>query len=457
MNRILVFSAGLMAAACSVVAADERPEPRGDAWLGVQLAPVPPPLAAHLQLEGKGLMVQNVFVSSPADRAGLDQFDVIIQVDGKPVENDIRAFAEHVQSHQPGERIELRVYRHGEQAPAHVIELGKAPEHPGDFKLKFDDPMPDVLRFRDLGVRGRILRPGEAGGWIMEDLGDLPRENWERFFFDEAVRAPLPPGAVMDEGRFVAGDGSSIHVRRDEDGTFTVTRKPRGDGGEKEQKKYRNLEELREQDPEACRLVCPEPDGHGPRRHLRDRTQRLPGPPPGASADRWREWGQRFFQAPLWEREDAPRREMSPPGSPAPPPDARERRDGDEPNRPRREAAPPGMGPGTTPPAPPPPREGRPGGGGQGGDPMQGRPPMGGGGMGMARGQPRDDTRPSVAPPPRSRASETNFEVNLDGTITVHVEDEQGSLTRTFKSREDLARQAPQLFGRLERIESRMR
>jgi len=47
-------------------------------------------LAAQLRLGSVGVMVQNVFKDSPADRAGLERYDVIFDVDGKEVERGWR-------------------------------------------------------------------------------------------------------------------------------------------------------------------------------------------------------------------------------------------------------------------------------------------------------------------------------------------------------------------------------
>lgn len=451
-GRMTVCS-GLVLAIGAWAVADERPAVRGDAWLGVQLAPVPPPLAAHLQMEGRGLMVQNVFKGSPADAAQLEQYDVIFRVDGEAVSGDIRAFAEHVRSRHPGDRLVLGIYRDGKEAAEQEIALGRTPERDGELDLKFEDPMPDVLRLRDMGLRGRILRPGEGGNWIMEDLGDLPPEKWERFFFDEPARVPLPQGPIMDEGRFVAGDGSSVHVRRKPDGSFKVTRRGKGDGATEEVREYKNLDALRDGDQEAFHLVCPEPARDRPFGADRNFT----APRPGASPERWRQWSERFFQGPMRERGMPGRPDAAAPeaGDPRRAPGG----DGGMMRGPKPDGGPAGMGgdPGHRPPPGARPEEGmsRPG-------PRDGdaREPGPGGSAGRMRGGPgaMKDGEGPAGDRPRDRApAETNFEVNLDGTITVHVEDEQGSLTRTFKSREDLAKHAPQLFRQLERIESRMR
>ncbi|MEW6544072.1 MAG: DegQ family serine endoprotease [Nitrospirota bacterium] len=57
-------------------------------WLGVSIQELSPELAAQFGLaESKGVLVSDVLDSSPARRAGLARGDVIVEYDGKPVEN----------------------------------------------------------------------------------------------------------------------------------------------------------------------------------------------------------------------------------------------------------------------------------------------------------------------------------------------------------------------------------
>ncbi|MSR24517.1 MAG: DegQ family serine endoprotease [Nitrospiraceae bacterium] len=57
-------------------------------WLGVSIQDLSPELASQFGLaEPKGVLVSEVLADSPARKAGLERGDVIVEYDGKPVEN----------------------------------------------------------------------------------------------------------------------------------------------------------------------------------------------------------------------------------------------------------------------------------------------------------------------------------------------------------------------------------
>jgi serine protease Do len=57
-------------------------------WLGVSIQDLSPELASQFGLaEPKGVLINEVLADSPAKKAGLERGDVIVEYDGKPVEN----------------------------------------------------------------------------------------------------------------------------------------------------------------------------------------------------------------------------------------------------------------------------------------------------------------------------------------------------------------------------------
>jgi S1-C subfamily serine protease len=62
----------------------------------------------------RAIILGEVLADSPADQAGLQAGDLILVVEGEPVDT-IQAFVEGIQAHKPGDEITLLVFREGEQ------------------------------------------------------------------------------------------------------------------------------------------------------------------------------------------------------------------------------------------------------------------------------------------------------------------------------------------------------
>jgi len=73
----------------------------------------------------KGVYVESVTVGGPADRAGIEAGDVILDVDGQAVTTG-KQLIEDFQQHKVGERITLRVARQGTQKQENItVVLGE--------------------------------------------------------------------------------------------------------------------------------------------------------------------------------------------------------------------------------------------------------------------------------------------------------------------------------------------
>ena len=98
-----------------VLVSDDKP--RTDTtrrWLGVQVGEVPAALAVHLGLEkDRGVMILNIIEDSPADKAGIKQYDVVVEVNGKKVKDGSRKFARSINRMGDGDEIKLRVIQAG--------------------------------------------------------------------------------------------------------------------------------------------------------------------------------------------------------------------------------------------------------------------------------------------------------------------------------------------------------
>jgi serine protease Do len=95
-------------------------------WLGVSLQPLTSDLATSFGVkDGKGALVSDVSADSPAARAGLKSGDVILQFNGRSVE-DPSALARAVAVAKPGESAKLSIWR-DRQPQALEVKLGELP------------------------------------------------------------------------------------------------------------------------------------------------------------------------------------------------------------------------------------------------------------------------------------------------------------------------------------------
>ncbi|MCD6328721.1 DegQ family serine endoprotease [bacterium] len=83
------------------------------AWLGVMIQPITPDFQESLNLEKReGALVSEVVADSPAEEAGLEIGDVIIEFDGQPVKSS-QQLPEMVSLLPVGKKVKLQVIRDG--------------------------------------------------------------------------------------------------------------------------------------------------------------------------------------------------------------------------------------------------------------------------------------------------------------------------------------------------------
>lgn len=157
-------------------------ETENQGWLGVQVGPLPRMLATHLNRDTpgrSGILVRNTAKDGPADRAGIDRYDVITGLDGQPVGDDVAEFTRLLRSRPAETEVELAMIHRGAERTVRV-RLSRMPSRER-IVYKYP-PEPDEIIRDTFNVRGKILRPNPNGpGYILEDLGDRP--ELEPFFF----------------------------------------------------------------------------------------------------------------------------------------------------------------------------------------------------------------------------------------------------------------------------------
>ena len=83
-------------------------------WLGVKIQDITPKLAESFGLNSTdGVVISNIVVGGPADKAGLDRGDVITHINDRKI-RDYRETLDQISMNKPGEQIRLAIVRNGE-------------------------------------------------------------------------------------------------------------------------------------------------------------------------------------------------------------------------------------------------------------------------------------------------------------------------------------------------------
>jgi len=198
-------------------------------FIGVTLTDVTPALQRALGLAvGDGAMVQDVTARSPAERAGLRPYDVIVEVEGRRVTSN-QELIQDISARQPGSLTRLEVVREGRRQTLSV-KLAERPakdqDEYGSDRLTgapsttrpVDAQVPLGVTVREMDRRfvGRLEIPESVQGVIVQrvDPTGAARQVLESgFVILEVNRKPTP--TVADYERIVAaakpGDALAIY------------------------------------------------------------------------------------------------------------------------------------------------------------------------------------------------------------------------------------------------------
>ncbi|MCD6363493.1 MAG: DegQ family serine endoprotease [Synergistetes bacterium] len=120
-------------------------------WLGVYIQAMNPSLAGAFGLKKpKGVIVADIVHGSPADKAGLRRGDVILAVNGKPV-NSPAELQIAIRSHKAGEKVKLKVWRRKETITI-FVKLGELPQ----------EEISSIKPRIDIGIRVSNITPDLA-------------------------------------------------------------------------------------------------------------------------------------------------------------------------------------------------------------------------------------------------------------------------------------------------------
>lgn len=168
-------------------------------WLGVRIQGVTEEIAESLGLEeARGALVASVTPTGPAERAGIEAGDVILEFNGEQI-SQMRSLPRIVADTQVGREVDVLIWRRGDRQTVRVT-LGELPDEATLAQMSNGAPesAPTALSLESLGLtvdslndelRERFDLPAETSGVVILDVE--PGSSAE----DEALR----PGDVIVE------------------------------------------------------------------------------------------------------------------------------------------------------------------------------------------------------------------------------------------------------------------
>jgi len=199
-------------------------------WLGVGIQDLTKELKEYYGIKGEaGVLVTKVFPGDPAEKAGLQAKDVILEVNGKKVDSS-RELSRIIAESPVGDKTQLLVMRNGAEK-TFTIKLGKRPE------TMMVAPSPEVQRKNPLGIAVSDLTPEIIEQFRLQDekgvmvVGVEPDSKGEE--------AGVMPGDLIKEinhhtvtdvdqylkelGKYKKGDTISLYILRSNRGYVAVT------------------------------------------------------------------------------------------------------------------------------------------------------------------------------------------------------------------------------------------
>jgi serine protease Do len=153
-------------------------------WLGVGIQEVTPALAKSFDLkEKKGALVSQVYKDSPAEKAGIEQGDIIVQYDSKDIA-DSKDLPRMVASTPVGKSVTVRLLRNGKPVEREVKvgemeekqEIAKAPSQKS-LGITIQNITPEIARGlglkKDTGVVVTRVEPGSPASEAGLQSGDV--------------------------------------------------------------------------------------------------------------------------------------------------------------------------------------------------------------------------------------------------------------------------------------------
>lgn len=167
---LAIILAGLLLVGMSLAQKSTQVKKQG--WIGIYLQELTPELKESMDLKEstEGVLVNGVVEDSPAEKAGIEEGDVIISFDGKKTDS-IERLTSLVRKTSPGTEVEIKVIRDGDEKDLEITigessSSGSYDLSPEKFKIEKNMIEPFKWNFQS------GLKLGVAIQDLTEQLGD---------------------------------------------------------------------------------------------------------------------------------------------------------------------------------------------------------------------------------------------------------------------------------------------
>ena len=148
-------------------------------WLGVSIQNLTPDLAKSLGIkETEGALIAGVEKDSPADKAGLKRGDLIIQINGKKVE-DSTGLRNMVSASAPGNKAEIKIIR-DQKGLTLTATLGEFQEKKIEKEIGYNNVLKGItVQELTPSLRDKMGMPENVNGVIIANISeDSPAQEY---------------------------------------------------------------------------------------------------------------------------------------------------------------------------------------------------------------------------------------------------------------------------------------
>jgi serine protease Do len=141
-------------------------------WLGIYLQPLTPELAKQFGIADEtGILVGDVIEDSPAEKAGIQRGDVILEFNGRKVE-DPRSLRNMVSATKPDDKVSVKLIREGQQKTVRV-KITELSDEQQKLAGNFENQLAGVhVQQVTPEIKKNLNVPKRVSGVIVTDIED---------------------------------------------------------------------------------------------------------------------------------------------------------------------------------------------------------------------------------------------------------------------------------------------